>query len=114
MTWGVEKPALTFKYSLNRKEKRNPGFDMPIISDEWVETIAEEDSRYGKIFYTKNSYVRSRKRGVKFGARAGYVPPPEPPKEIEDQNSKKVTNIYYITSTHDRKSLLLRNVWARS
>ena len=101
MTWGIELPALTFKYSLNRKEKRNPGFDMPIISDEWVEPIAEEDSRYGKIFYTKNSYMRARKRG-KFGARAGYVPPSEPPEQIEDQNSEKVSNIYYITSTHDR------------
>ena len=94
MTYGVDKPALTFKYSLNRKEKRNPGFDMPIISDEWVEPIAEEDSRYGKIFYSKNSYTRSRRRGPMksiaiAGAGAGYVPPPppEPPREIEDQNS---------------------------
>ena len=72
--------ALCFKYSINRKESRKQGGGIVAISDEWVQPIPEEDSRWGKLFYTKSSYrVVMAKGRMKVGRAAGYVPPPEPP-----------------------------------
>ena len=45
---------------------------MVSISDEWVELIPEEDSRWGKLFYTKDSYRFIMAKGrLKVGRRPG-------------------------------------------
>ena len=95
-----------FKYSLNRREKKQGSGLPPIISDEWFEPIDDEDERYRKIWKRPRNW-----RGAK--KRAGWMRPPSPPMVIEDVNEKKGYQVYYINCTHDKHSLVLKNVWAR-
>ena len=126
--WKTEngrKDSLSFKYLMKRNEKRAFGGGENLITNEWVEPIQEEDARYEQIWYSDRQYkyfigsFRHKWFGrAKKGALAPGVyvppPPPEPPNNIEDQTLDKNGNNYYITSNHDKQSLLLRNVWVRT
>ena len=42
----AEPDNLLFKYSLNRKERKDMSKNKPIVTNEWVEPISIEDNRY--------------------------------------------------------------------